>query len=79
MSTARLYFRAPIDTPEAATRSWGTPEMKQMVERSTALNRLGRVEEIAWPCVFLASEASGFVTGQTFAVDGGPTSPLTIP
>jgi 3-oxoacyl-[acyl-carrier protein] reductase len=69
----------PIDTPEAGTRSWGTPEMKQQVERSTALHRLGRVEEIAWPCVFLASEASGFVTGQTFSVDGGPTSPLTIP
>lgn len=69
----------PIDTPEAGTRSWGTPEMKQQVEASTALNRLGRVEEIAWPCVFLASEAAGFVTGQTFAVDGGPTSSLTIP
>lgn len=69
----------PIDTPEAATRSWGTPEMKQQVERSTALNRLGRVEEIAWPCVFLASEAAGFVTGQTFSVDGGPTSAISIP
>jgi len=69
----------PIDTPEAGTRSWGTPEMKAQVEKSTALNRLGRVEEIAWPCVFLASEAAGFVTGQTFSVDGGPTSSLTIP
>lgn len=69
----------PIDTPEAQTRSWGTPEMKKQVEASTALSRLGRVEEIAWPCVFLASEAAGFVTGQTFSVDGGPTSPLTIP
>lgn len=69
----------PIDTPEAAQRSWGTPEMKKQVEASTALNRLGKVEEIAWPCVFLASEAAGFVTGQTFSVDGGPTSSLTIP
>jgi 3-oxoacyl-[acyl-carrier protein] reductase len=69
----------PIDTPEAGTRSWGTPEMKQAVERSTALNRLGRVEEIAWPCLFLASEAAGFVTGQTFSIDGGPTSAITIP
>jgi NAD(P)-dependent dehydrogenase (short-subunit alcohol dehydrogenase family) len=69
----------PIDTPEAGSRSWGTPEMKKQVEASTALNRLGRVEEIAWPCVFLASEAAGFVTGQTFSVDGGPTSSLSIP
>lgn len=69
----------PIDTPEAGTRSWGTPEMKQAVERSTALNRLGRCEEIAWPCIFLASEAGGYVTGQTLAVDGGPTSMISIP
>ena len=68
----------PIDTPEAGAITWGTPELKRIVERSTALNRLGRVEEIAWPCVFLASEASGFMTGQTISIDGGPTSSLFV-
>jgi 3-oxoacyl-[acyl-carrier protein] reductase len=68
----------PIDTPEAGARTWPTPELRREIERSTALHRLGRVEEIAWPCLFLASEASSYVTGQTLSVDGGPTSSLFV-
>jgi NAD(P)-dependent dehydrogenase (short-subunit alcohol dehydrogenase family) len=68
----------PIDTPEAGARTWPTPEIRRAVERSTALGRLGRTEEIAWPCVFLASEASGYVTGQTISIDGGPVSTLFL-
>jgi NAD(P)-dependent dehydrogenase (short-subunit alcohol dehydrogenase family) len=30
------------------------------------------VEEIAYPTIFLASEASSFMTGTTIYVDGGP-------
>jgi 3-oxoacyl-[acyl-carrier protein] reductase len=37
-----------------------------------AMGRWGKVEEIAWPCVFLASPASGFVNGETIVIDGGP-------
>jgi NAD(P)-dependent dehydrogenase (short-subunit alcohol dehydrogenase family) len=66
----------PIDTPESGDRTWPTAEIRRMVERSTALDRLGRVEEIAWPCIFFASEASSYVSGQTLSVDGGPTSGL---
>ncbi len=33
--------------------------------------RWGTVEEIAAPAVFLASDASAFMTGQTLVVDGG--------
>jgi NAD(P)-dependent dehydrogenase (short-subunit alcohol dehydrogenase family) len=40
----------------------------------TALGRWGRVEEIAYPCIFLASEASAFMTGATIIIDGGPSS-----
>ena len=36
-----------------------------------AMARWGRVEEIADPAVFLASEASSFMTGQVLVVDGG--------
>ena len=46
------------------------------VYRDTAervgLGRWGRVEEIAYPTIFLASEASSFMTGTTIYVDGGP-------
>ena len=37
-----------------------------------ALNRWGQPEEIAYAAIFLASEASSFVVGETICVDGGP-------
>ena len=35
------------------------------------LGRWGTPVDIAWPVVFLASEAASFITGQTIYVDGG--------
>ena len=43
------------------------------VAARVGMGRWGRVEEIAYPCVFLASEASSFMTGETIVVDGGPS------
>ena len=37
----------------------------------TPMGRFGRVEELAGAAVYLASNASSFVTGQLIAVDGG--------
>ena len=37
----------------------------------TPLRRAGTVEEVADTTRFLASEAAGFITGQTITVDGG--------
>ncbi|MGE3539096.1 MAG: SDR family NAD(P)-dependent oxidoreductase [Candidatus Tectimicrobiota bacterium] len=45
----------------------------QNVASRVALGRWGRVEEIAYPTIFLASDASSFMTGTTINVDGGPT------
>jgi NAD(P)-dependent dehydrogenase (short-subunit alcohol dehydrogenase family) len=39
----------------------------------TALKRHGQPEEIAEMVLFLASDGSDFITGQTYAVDGGET------
>jgi 3-oxoacyl-[acyl-carrier protein] reductase len=43
------------------------------VASRVAMGRWGRVEEIAYPCIFLASDASSFMAGETIVVDGGPS------
>ena len=42
----------------------------------TPMARIGEPEEIAGAAVFLASDASRYVTGQTIVVDGGATTTL---
>ncbi len=39
--------------------------------QKTALARLGTVEELAAPVLFLLSDLAGYVTGETLNVDGG--------
>ncbi|MDP3321196.1 MAG: SDR family oxidoreductase [Bosea sp. (in: a-proteobacteria)] len=45
--------------------------MKDMLIAQTPLGRIATPEDVTGPVLFLASEASGFVTGQTLHVDGG--------
>jgi 3-oxoacyl-[acyl-carrier protein] reductase len=47
-------------------------EVYRGVAARVALGRWGRVEEIAYPTIFLASDASSFMTGATINIDGGP-------
>lgn len=48
-------------------------ELARRAGRTTAVGRVGEVEDIAWACHFLLSRAAGFIDGATLVVDGGPT------
>jgi NAD(P)-dependent dehydrogenase (short-subunit alcohol dehydrogenase family) len=53
---------------------WENPDTLKAVTAHTPLQRIGEPEEIAGAAVFLASDASTFVTGQAIVVDGGSTT-----
>jgi NAD(P)-dependent dehydrogenase (short-subunit alcohol dehydrogenase family) len=53
---------------------WDTPDGGQATIANVPMGRWGKPEEMAGPAVFLASEASSFMTGQVLIVDGGQTS-----
>ena len=46
-------------------------EVKAIAASRNVMKRLGKPEEIADAAVFLASDLSRFITGQTLRVDGG--------
>ncbi len=50
---------------------WDNPEIRGRYEATAPLGRVGEPEEIAGAAVYLASDAGGFMTGQTLVVDGG--------
>ena len=60
------YFRTPL-TEKLVT---GTPRGDEILVR-TPMKRFGELEELVGAAVFLASEASSFVTGTLLNVDGG--------
>jgi NAD(P)-dependent dehydrogenase (short-subunit alcohol dehydrogenase family) len=50
------------------------PAFRDFVVGKIALGRIGRVEEVMGPIVFLASEASSLMTGSALMLDGGWTA-----
>jgi gluconate 5-dehydrogenase len=56
---------------DMTAKSRENKEFEEKLASRIALKRWGRPEELAGAFVFLASEASSYVTGQTMFVDGG--------
>jgi len=59
---------------ELAARTLQDPERLQRYLANVPLKRVGQPKDVVGVCVFLASEASDFITGQILYVDGGLTA-----
>ena len=67
---ANVLVSGGVDTP--AFRLWNDTEEKRAgAAQLHAMKRVGTPEELASAAVFLASDEASYVTGSTFAVDGG--------
>ncbi|MFI8420368.1 SDR family NAD(P)-dependent oxidoreductase [Streptomyces sp. NPDC085479] len=74
-SGVRVNAIAPgiVETPLTA-QIMAEPDWYRAYADKSVLNRWGRPEELAGAVVYLASDASSFVTGAVLAVDGGWTA-----
>ena len=62
-----------IRTPLAA-QTLAIPERRAWIEKMIKLGRVGEVEDLMGPIVFLASDASALMTGTSLLIDGGWTA-----
>jgi len=53
------------------TTSYNDPEMRKKRTDRLMIERYGEPEEVVGMAIYLASDASSFVTGQDFYIDGG--------
>ncbi|MCY3984396.1 MAG: SDR family oxidoreductase [Roseovarius sp.] len=63
------YFKTPLTSALSSD-----PEFCSWLEKRTPQGRWGNLEDLHGACIYLASNASGFVNGHTLYVDGGITA-----
>jgi NAD(P)-dependent dehydrogenase (short-subunit alcohol dehydrogenase family) len=63
------FIRTPL-----TEATFANPERRAWIESKIKLGRVGALEDIMGPCLFLASDASALVTGTALLVDGGWTA-----
>jgi NAD(P)-dependent dehydrogenase (short-subunit alcohol dehydrogenase family) len=64
-SIVRTDFSKPL---------WSNTDIYDQVIRTIPLRRIAEPIDVVHPVLFLCSDASSFITGQTLAVDGGATA-----
>ena len=74
----RVNALCPGWTATELNRSlWENEDVYAGLTSTIPMGRWARAEEMAGPALFLASDASSFMTGQTLVVDGGQTAGLS--
>lgn len=63
------FFKTQLTAP-----LFDKPEVVEALARQTTMNRVGFAEDIQGLTMFLASPASGYITGQVIHIDGGWTA-----
>jgi NAD(P)-dependent dehydrogenase (short-subunit alcohol dehydrogenase family) len=70
----RVNGIAPDATLTEALTRMASPEFADQAAKMVPLGRLGRIDEIASATMFLVSDMSSYITGQTLHVDGGTSA-----
>ncbi len=60
-----------VDTEGTQAAGIAESDMRKQVETQTPLGRIGKPRDIAGMAVFLASDDSAWITGETFVISGG--------
>ncbi|WP_298857794.1 SDR family oxidoreductase [uncultured Sulfitobacter sp.] len=63
------FIRTPL-----AEQTLAIPERRAWIESMIKLGRVGEIEDMMGPIVFLASDASALMTGTSLLIDGGWTA-----
>lgn len=53
---------------------WSNNDLYEQIVKTIPLGRIAEPADVAWPVLFLCSDASDFITGQTLMVDGGASA-----
>ena len=60
-----------VETEGTHSAGIAESDMRKQVEAQTPLRRIGQPQDIAGAAVFLASDDSAWITGETFVISGG--------